>query len=122
MGELVDGQPLFPGDSDIDQLYIIQRLLGALTGEQQVLFLKNPRFAGEVTRQFGGGGALTGEQQGLLLKYPRFAGGVLGSGSGLIICDCLFSNKAVTVRMSVVLAWRLCSALGPQYLIIETTV
>ena len=24
MGELVDGQPLFPGESDIDQLYIIQ--------------------------------------------------------------------------------------------------
>lgn len=24
MGELVDGQPLFPGDSEIDQLYIVQ--------------------------------------------------------------------------------------------------
>ena len=24
MGELTDGQPLFPGESDIDQLYIIQ--------------------------------------------------------------------------------------------------
>ena len=28
MGELIDGQPLFPGDSDIDQLYVIQKLLG----------------------------------------------------------------------------------------------
>ena len=46
MGELVDGQPLFPGESDIDQLYIIQRLLGALTREQHDLFLKNPRFSG----------------------------------------------------------------------------
>ena len=45
MGELVDGQPLFPGESDIDQLYIIQRLLGALTREQHDLFLKNPRFS-----------------------------------------------------------------------------
>ncbi|CAM9556858.1 unnamed protein product, partial [Chrysoparadoxa australica] len=26
MGELVDGQPLFPGESEIDQLYIIQRI------------------------------------------------------------------------------------------------
>lgn len=34
MAELIDGQPLFPGDSDIDQLYIIQRLLGK----------HNPRF------------------------------------------------------------------------------
>lgn len=24
MGELVDGQPLFPGDSEIDQLYVVQ--------------------------------------------------------------------------------------------------
>ena len=28
MGELIDGQPLFPGDSDIDQLYVIQKVLG----------------------------------------------------------------------------------------------
>jgi serine/threonine protein kinase len=34
MGELIDGQPLFPGESDIDQLYIIQRLLGPLTTDQ----------------------------------------------------------------------------------------
>jgi cyclin-dependent kinase-like len=44
MGELVDGQPLFPGESDIDQLYIIQRLVGPLTEEQQQLFLHNPRY------------------------------------------------------------------------------
>lgn len=25
MGELTDGQPLFPGESEIDQLYIIQK-------------------------------------------------------------------------------------------------
>lgn len=30
MGELMDGQPLFPGDSDIDQLFVIQKLLGEL--------------------------------------------------------------------------------------------
>lgn len=28
MAELSDGNPLFPGDSDIDQLYIIQKMLG----------------------------------------------------------------------------------------------
>jgi hypothetical protein len=26
MGELVDGEPLFAGDSDIDQLYKIQKI------------------------------------------------------------------------------------------------
>ncbi|KAH8060117.1 cyclin-dependent protein serine/threonine kinase [Aureococcus anophagefferens] len=46
MGELADGQPLFPGESEIDQLYIIQRMLGPLTPEQDELFLRNPRFVG----------------------------------------------------------------------------
>ncbi|KAJ8602353.1 hypothetical protein CTAYLR_004238 [Chrysophaeum taylorii] len=46
MGELADGQPLFPGESEIDQLYIIQRVLGPLTPQQNELFLRNPRFVG----------------------------------------------------------------------------
>lgn len=28
MGELTDGEPLFPGESEIDQLYVIQKILG----------------------------------------------------------------------------------------------
>jgi cyclin-dependent kinase-like len=54
MGELTDGQPLFPGESEIDQLYLIQKVLGPLTAEQQEVFQKNPRFVGlkfpEMTR------------------------------------------------------------------------
>eukprot|EP00656_Telonema_subtile_P029720 TRINITY_DN327_c0_g1_i3.p1 TRINITY_DN327_c0_g1~~TRINITY_DN327_c0_g1_i3.p1 ORF type:complete len:554 (+),score=112.51 TRINITY_DN327_c0_g1_i3:85-1746(+) len=46
MGELIDGQPLFPGESEIDQLYLIQRVLGPLTPDQLELFLRNPRFLG----------------------------------------------------------------------------
>ena len=46
MGELVDGQPLFPGDSDIDQLYIIQKIFGPITSDQHAAFLRNPRFVG----------------------------------------------------------------------------
>ncbi|KAF0689143.1 Aste57867_19415 [Aphanomyces stellatus] len=46
MGELLDGQPLFPGESEIDQLYMIQKMLGPLTPEHMELFLANPRFAG----------------------------------------------------------------------------
>lgn len=30
MGEITDGQPLFPGESEIDQLYCIQKILGPL--------------------------------------------------------------------------------------------
>jgi cyclin-dependent kinase-like len=46
MGELIDGQPLFPGESEIDQLYIIQKVLGPLTADQNEMFLRNPRFLG----------------------------------------------------------------------------
>ncbi len=46
MGEISDGQPIFPGDSEVDQLYIIQKVIGPLTPEHQELFMMNPRFAG----------------------------------------------------------------------------
>lgn len=28
LGELIDGQPIFPGDDEVEQLFLIQRLLG----------------------------------------------------------------------------------------------
>lgn len=30
MGEIMDGDPLFPGESEIDQLFCIQKVLGKL--------------------------------------------------------------------------------------------
>mmetsp|Transcript_22688 Transcript_22688/g.40836 ORF Transcript_22688/g.40836 Transcript_22688/m.40836 type:complete len:633 (+) Transcript_22688:53-1951(+) len=46
MGELTDGQPLFPGESEIDQLYVIQKVLGPLSPEQEEAFHKNPHLNG----------------------------------------------------------------------------
>eukprot|EP01038_Epipyxis_sp_PR26KG_P004950 gene4950-6923_t len=46
MGEISDGQPIFPGDSEVDQLFIIQKVLGPLTPEHLELFMSNSRFAG----------------------------------------------------------------------------
>ncbi|XP_066287381.1 cyclin-dependent kinase-like 5 isoform X1 [Branchiostoma lanceolatum] len=46
LGELSDGQPLFPGESEIDQLYTIQKVLGILPPDQMDLFYANPRFSG----------------------------------------------------------------------------
>ena len=46
MGELVDGQPLFPGENEIDQLYQIQKVLGNITEGQKEILNKNPRFIG----------------------------------------------------------------------------
>lgn len=46
MGELTDGQPLFPGESDIDQLYVIQRVAGAVPQAMAQAFAANPRYKG----------------------------------------------------------------------------
>lgn len=46
MGELTDGQPLFAGESEVDQLFVIQKVLGPLTSEHMEMFLRNPRFLG----------------------------------------------------------------------------
>ena len=46
MGEISDGDALFPGESEIDQLFCIQKILGPLTPAQQELFNTNPRFIG----------------------------------------------------------------------------
>jgi len=44
MGELMDGQPLFPGDSEVDQLFVIQKVLGPLPDFLQEEFNRNARY------------------------------------------------------------------------------
>uniref|UniRef100_A0A3Q0RIN6 Cyclin-dependent kinase-like 2 n=1 Tax=Amphilophus citrinellus TaxID=61819 RepID=A0A3Q0RIN6_AMPCI len=44
--EMLTGQPLFPGDSDLDQIYQIIRCFGNLTAHHQELFYRNPVFSG----------------------------------------------------------------------------
>lgn len=46
MGEITDGDPLFPGESEIDQLFCIQKILGKLNTGLQEMFDENPRFVG----------------------------------------------------------------------------
>jgi serine/threonine protein kinase len=46
MAELVDSQPLFPGESDIDQIYCIQKYLGELIHTHQEALNKNKAFVG----------------------------------------------------------------------------
>jgi cyclin-dependent kinase-like len=46
MGELIDGDPLFPGDNEVDQLHVIQKVLGKLPDDQIEMFYKNPHFQG----------------------------------------------------------------------------
>ena len=47
MGELVDGNPLFPGENEIDQLHCIQKVLGNFTDEQVYMFYSNPIYNGK---------------------------------------------------------------------------
>eukprot|EP00466_Bigelowiella_natans_P017219 jgi/Bigna1/43187/e_gw1.73.28.1 len=45
-GEISNGAPLFPGESDLDQLYHVMRCLGALPKRHQELFRRNPLYEG----------------------------------------------------------------------------
>ncbi|CAL4128846.1 unnamed protein product, partial [Meganyctiphanes norvegica] len=46
MAEMLTGEPLFPGDSDIDQLFHIIQTLGELSKSHKALVEKNPMLAG----------------------------------------------------------------------------
>ncbi|XP_061196814.1 cyclin-dependent kinase-like 2 isoform X2 [Saccostrea echinata] len=46
LAEMLTGEPLFPGDSDIDQLYHIVKCFGNLTPRHKEVFLRNPLFVG----------------------------------------------------------------------------
>ena len=46
MGELIDGNPLFPGENELDQIHCIQKVLGNLTEKQEEMFYNNPLFNG----------------------------------------------------------------------------
>lgn len=47
MGELSDGDPLFPGENEFDQLVIIQNMLGKFPDHQLEAFTKVPHFNGK---------------------------------------------------------------------------
>jgi cyclin-dependent kinase-like len=44
MGELADGDPMFPGDNEIDQLNVIQKVIGRFPDFQYEQFYSNPHF------------------------------------------------------------------------------
>ncbi|NXY82199.1 CDKL2 protein, partial [Alcedo cyanopectus] len=68
--EMLTGEPLFPGDSDIDQLYHITRCLGNLIPRHQELFYKNPLFAGMRLPEVK-------EPESLDKRYPKLSTPVL---------------------------------------------
>lgn len=67
MAELIDGQALFPGESELDQIFMIQKLLGNFTPQQQEVFRKNKRFTNETLRD------ITKTETTIERKYGRKA-------------------------------------------------
>lgn len=47
MGEITDGQPMFPGDNELNQINMIQKLLGTLPEELIDMYNSNPLFSGK---------------------------------------------------------------------------
>ncbi|KAJ8008538.1 hypothetical protein DPEC_G00105920 [Dallia pectoralis] len=64
--EMLTGEPLFPGDSDIDQLYLIIRSLGNLTPRHKEFFYKNPVFSGVSLPEVS-------EREPLEYRYPKIS-------------------------------------------------
>ena len=69
MGELLDGAALFPGESDVDQLFIIQTVLGPLTEEHREAFLSCDLYTGVQLPEVEEDGVI-----GLEAKYGRKVG------------------------------------------------
>lgn len=51
MAELIDGQAIFPCETEVDQIFVIQKLLGNFTPHQMEVFRKNPRFNGYTLKE-----------------------------------------------------------------------
>jgi serine/threonine protein kinase len=51
MGEITDGRPMFEGDNELNQLHLIQKLLGSFSQSQLEVFYSNPRFNGHILEQ-----------------------------------------------------------------------
>ncbi|NXR46822.1 CDKL2 protein, partial [Hippolais icterina] len=68
--EMLTGEALFPGDSEIDQLFQITKCLGNLIPRQQELFYKNPLFAGLKLPEVN-------ELESLEKRYPKLPPAVL---------------------------------------------
>lgn len=69
MGELLDGAALFPGESDVDQLFVIQTVLGPLTEEHREAFLSCDLYTGVQLPEVEEDGVI-----GLEAKYKRKVG------------------------------------------------
>ena len=46
MGEMLNGQPMFPGENELDQIFLLKKTFGTLTQSQEHLLRTSKRFQG----------------------------------------------------------------------------
>jgi len=92
VGELTDGQPLFAGKSDIDQLCVIQKILGPLTSQQMERCLELSDFKG---MNFPDGTPLATLQKKYIGKMPEHHMGLVTS---ILIMD---PEKRLTAKAAL---------------------
>ncbi|XP_042169472.1 cyclin-dependent kinase-like 1 isoform X1 [Oncorhynchus tshawytscha] len=78
--ELLSGIPLWPGKSDMDQLYLIRKTLGDLIPRHQQVFNKNQFFSGVCIPE-------PQEMETLELKYPNLSYQALSLMKGCLRMD-----------------------------------
>lgn len=78
--ELLSGVPLWPGKSDVDQLYLIRKTLGDLTPRHQQVFSMNQYFSGVKIPD-------PEDMEPLELKFPNISYPALGLLKGCLHMD-----------------------------------
>ncbi|XP_053559283.1 cyclin-dependent kinase-like 2 [Bombina bombina] len=78
--EMLTGDPLFPGDSDIDQLYHIVKCQGNLTPRHQEMFYRNPLFAGVTLPDIK-------EVEPLERRYPKLSPAIIDLAKNCLEID-----------------------------------
>ena len=72
MGEITDGNPLMPGESELDQMSLMQHVIGPLLFDQLETFSVNPRFVGTcIPKKPAIGKSAISLHQRYLGKLPR---------------------------------------------------
>ena len=72
MAEITDGSPLLPGESELDQLSLMQRVLGPLTSDHLEAFFSNPRFQGtHIPSRLNRGTGISSIQQRFGVKISK---------------------------------------------------
>lgn len=117
--EMLTGQPLFPGDSDLDQIYHIVRCFGRHTYKhlsdqnmQNLLFWNSTQLYSFEFSLFSMLGNLTAHHQELFYRNPVFSGVRLPECSGRVPLEERFPSVNTTTLDLAQVLFSLCTDLN----------